>query len=169
MKTLPQKLGAGPAEMNPLLLSALLHHRCDPTMLLYLLGAAIAIALGAKRRQQARRQRAPRSGQRLKNEKIRMCARCLLDLAVQIRDPPRATCAAVVRSLAPSPVSPPARLHPEWPAWPGLWHPAALGAFLMPASTLTEELPQLCGRYLLQLLQRKPTLQQVTHQLRVQR
>ena len=54
-------------------------------MLLYLLGAAIAIALGAKRRQQARRQRAARSGQRLKNEKIRMRARCLLDLAVQIR------------------------------------------------------------------------------------
>src|SRR6202020_2072573 len=105
---------------------------------------------------------------RLKNEKLRMCARCLLDLAVQIRDPPRATCAAVVRSLAPSPVSPPARLDPEWPAWPGLCPPAALGEFLMPASTLTEELPQLCGPFLLQLLQRKPTLQQVTHQLRVQ-
>jgi hypothetical protein len=118
-------------------------------MLLYLLGAAIAIALGAKRRQQARRQRAARSGQRLKNEKIRMCARCLLDLAVQIRYPleqrAQQLCAHLHHGLF--------RLqHGSIPyGRHGLADAlqAPLGEFLVPAPALTEELPQLCWRYLL--------------------
>lgn len=45
---------------------------------------------------------------------------------------------------------------------------AALNEFLIPTAVLVEERPQLCRRNLLQLLQRRPALQERTHQLRVQ-
>jgi hypothetical protein len=45
MKTLPQKLGAGPAKMDPLLFPALLYHWRDPGVCLDLAGIAIALSL----------------------------------------------------------------------------------------------------------------------------
>ena len=39
VKTLPQKLRTGPAEMHPFLLPTRLRHRCDPTMFQHLVGA----------------------------------------------------------------------------------------------------------------------------------
>src|SRR5215469_12053275 len=45
VKTLPQKLGTGPAEMHPFLLPTRLRHGCDPAVFLYLVGAAVTIPL----------------------------------------------------------------------------------------------------------------------------
>src|SRR5882762_3661062 len=82
VKTLPQKLGAGPAEMHPFLFSALLGHGRNPRVCLHFVCAAITLSLRAKCRQQARRHHRTGSRQRLKDKKIRMRCRRLLDLLV---------------------------------------------------------------------------------------
>src|SRR5215813_886826 len=84
VKTLPQKLGTGPAKMHPLLFPALLYHRRNPRVRLHFPGATIALALRAKRRQQAWRHHRARSRKRVKDEKIGMRGRRLLDLLVEI-------------------------------------------------------------------------------------
>src|ERR1700730_15243597 len=82
VKTLTQKLGTGPAEMDPFLFPAPLRHRRNPTVRLHFPGIAITLSLRAKRRKQARRYHCTRSRERLKNKKIRMRGRRLLDLLV---------------------------------------------------------------------------------------
>src|SRR5260370_30799529 len=69
VKTLAKKLGTGPAKMHPLLFPALLHHRRNPRVRLHFPGAAIALALRAKRRQQAWRHHRTRHWARVKDEK----------------------------------------------------------------------------------------------------
>src|SRR5215470_6225224 len=86
VKTLPQKLGTGPAKVHPLLFPALLHHRRNPCVRLHFPGTAIALPLRAKRCQQAWRHHRTRSWERVKDEKIGMRRRRLLDLLVYIRN-----------------------------------------------------------------------------------
>src|SRR5215469_16522805 len=72
VKTLPQKLRTGPAEMHPLAFPDPLRHWRDPAVGLQFGGAAVTISLRAKRSQQARCHHRARSRQRVKNEIIRM-------------------------------------------------------------------------------------------------
>jgi hypothetical protein len=59
VKTLPQKLRTGPAEMYPFPFPTLLLHRCDPAVSLHFVGTAITIPLRAKGSLQARASTAP--------------------------------------------------------------------------------------------------------------
>jgi hypothetical protein len=84
MKALPQKLGAGPTEMYPLPFPAAFCHRGDSAEGLDLACTAVTLPLRAKRCQQTRRHYSTCSGQRIKDEKIWMRCRRLLDLPIQI-------------------------------------------------------------------------------------
>ena len=88
MKALPQKLRAGPTEMYPLPFPAAFCHRGDSAEGLDLVGTAITVPLRAERCQQSRRHYRACSGQRIKDEKIWMRCRRLLDLPVQILNAP---------------------------------------------------------------------------------
>src|SRR5215831_15052711 len=157
VKTLAQKLGTGPAKMHPLLFPALLHHRRNPRVRLHFPGTAIALPLRAKRRQQAWRHHRPRSRKRVKDEKIGMRARRLLDLLLEIRN-------------ALEQADDDLHDHSHYHAL-GLDHrpipngrnglanrqQAALDEFFIPTVVLAEEGPQLW-----------PALQEITYQLRVQ-
>ncbi len=169
VKALPQKLRTGPTKMDPLLFPASFRYRRDPTVALHFRRIGVTLPLRAKRRQQARRQHRPRSWQRLKDKKIRMrCRRRLLDLAVQIRNSPdqtsdhsRAHLHHCALGLDHRPI--PNRRHrlPDSDQ-------AALHQFGIVTALLAEERAQPRRWNLLQFLQRRPLLQQRTHQVRIQ-
>src|SRR5689334_3727293 len=83
VKGLPQKLGTGKANMDPFLFPTAFLDWCDSCRRLQLAGIIPAIALGAKSSQEPWCQGRPGSRQAIKNEKIGMRSRRLLDLPVQ--------------------------------------------------------------------------------------
>src|SRR5262249_53837492 len=157
VKTLPHKLRTSPAKMYPLLFPASFHHRRDPTIGLYFLSAGVTFPLRPERCQQASCQHRSRSGERFKDEKVRMRCRRLLDLAVQIRNPPNQTSDYL-------------RIHLHHRAFrlnhrsiPNRWNrlsdsdQTSLDQFWIATALLAEEPTQPFRRNLLHFLQPRPT------------
>src|SRR5215469_9158629 len=86
VKTLPQKLRTGPAEMHPLPSPAPLLPRRDPTLDLPFVSVAVTISFRTKGSFQPRCEHRTRSRQRVENEKVRMLGSYFLDLPVELRN-----------------------------------------------------------------------------------
>src|SRR5262245_27206681 len=83
VERLAQKLGTGPAPVDPTLFATLLGHRRNAKQLLRLLGGPKAIPIRAKGRHQARSQHCARSRKTVKQGAIGMLAKNHGNLAVK--------------------------------------------------------------------------------------
>ena len=86
LEGLPKEFRTSPAVVNPGGLSAAHQNGSNPTELLYLGRRSISVPLRAKGSKQARSQYRTSSGERIKDCKIGMCRRRLLNLAVERGD-----------------------------------------------------------------------------------
>src|SRR5262245_20350880 len=86
VERLPYEVGTREAEMNPAAFPAALDHGCDPRPSLHFGSVLVAFALRTEGCQQPRRHHLTGARQRVKDEKIGMRFRRLLDLPIQCLD-----------------------------------------------------------------------------------
>src|SRR5262249_28738660 len=155
VKTLPQELGTGPAEMHPLPFPAPLRHRRDPTVGLQFVGAAVTISSRAKGSQQPRCHHRTGSRQRFENEKVRMLGGYFLNSPSESRKPLQQTADELHDPFPPrtfgfDPRPTPPRRNRSADRQDATFPQSSM------AVVLAEERSQFFRRYFLQLFQRRP-------------